>query len=174
METNKYRTSGIIDEAAYREISKFSVSRGRVWFARIFSVFMGLFTILMLIVRDYPYMVLSLAFTVLFAVGPTLIAKLYLRGTLKRVREAYPDGRIQMETWFTEEGVALHNLSDGAQLVLPYSAFRKAAESEHYFYLCTKANQFTLVFKSYLTPSEQGEFLSFLQQKCPDIKVVRS
>ena len=173
METNKYRTSGVLDEAAYREISKFSVGRGRVWFARIFSIVMGLFTILTLIVRDYPYMVLSLVFTVLFALLPMLITRLSIRTAVKRMAEAYPEGYVRIETFFTEEGIELHNLSNGGKGTLAYETIRRVAETERYFYIATKGNQFNLVFKNMLTSEQKRDFLPFLQSKCPDIKVVR-
>ena len=173
METNKYRTSGVIDEATYREISKLAVSRRRVWFARIFSVIMGLFTILMIIVRDYPYMVMFLVFTILFALLPMLITKRSIRTVLKRMAEAYPEGCVRIETFFSEEGIELHNLSNGGKGTLPYGTIQRVAETEHYFYLNTKANQFTLVFKELLTPEQMRSFLPFLREKCPDIKVVR-
>ncbi len=50
---DQYRTSGVLDEDAYRETSWFWISRKRIWFIRIFAVIMGLFAILMMIVRDY-------------------------------------------------------------------------------------------------------------------------
>ena len=65
-----------------------------------------------------------------------------------RVIHVIASGFMQMETWFTEEGIAMHNLTDGAQLVLAYGSIRMVKETERYFYLLTKANQFTLVFKN--------------------------
>ena len=173
MQENKYRTSGVIDESTYREIGKFSLSRRYIWFTRIVAVIMALFMVLMLIARRYLYAALFLAFTVLFALRPRRLIKAYLNTAIKRMNETYPPGSMQMETWFTEQGVALHNLTDGAQLVLAYGAFQRVAETERYFYLVTKSGQFTLVFKDLLTPEQKRDFLPFLQGRCPDIKVVR-
>ena len=173
METNKYRTSGIFDENTYRELSRFSVTRWRVWFFRVCSVLLALLALFMLIVREYHYTVLSSFFAVLFAFTPMMLRKLYVRSAIKLIKETYPDGYIRMETFFNEEGVVLHNLSSGAQGVLAYGVLRQVAETEHYFYVSTKARQFTLVFKDLLTQEQKKSFLPFLREKCPNIKVVR-
>lgn len=173
METNKYRTSGVIDASTYREISKFSVSRGRVWFARICSVLLGLLTVFELIIQDYLYTAIFLIFTILFALLPALIARLSIRTAIKRMRETYSEGCMRIETFFTEEGIALHNLSAGGQGTLSYEAIQQLVETEHYFYLSTKANQFILVFKDLLTPEERRTFPLFLNEKCPQLKVVK-
>lgn len=173
MEANKYRTSGILDENAYREIARFSVGRWRVWLFRVCSVLLGLLALFMLMVKEYHYMALFLVFTVFFSFAPMLMRKLYARSALKLIKETYPDGYVRMETLFNEEGVILRNLSSGGKGVLSYGILRQAAETEHYFYVSTKARQFTLVFKDMLTPEQKRDFLPFLQEKCPDIKVVR-
>ena len=169
---DQYRTSGVLDEDAYRETSWFWISRKRIWFIRIFAVIMGLFAILMMIVRDYLYVVLFLIFTVLFAMGPWLLRKLSLHRTLKRIHEVRAEP-VRIETFFTVEGISLCNLSSEVRAVLPYENIRAAAETEHYFFLNTKANQFTLVFKNCLTPEQQASFLPFLKEKCPKLKIMR-
>ena len=116
---------------------------------------------------------MCLVFTVLFALLPTLITRLSIRTVVKRMAEAYPEGYVRVETYFSEEGIELHNLSNGGKGTLSYGAVQRVAETEHYFYLSTKANQFTLVFKEMLTPEQKQGFLPFLREKCPEIKVVR-
>ena len=173
MEENKYRTSGVIDESTYQEIGKIAMNRKYIWFTRIAAVVMMLLAALMLIAQNKFYMVLCLVLAVFFALCPRRILKKQLKVVIKRMQEAYPSGSMQMETWFTGEGVAVHNLTDGGQIMLPYGTLQRVAETERYFYLVTKATQFTLVFKDLLTPEERKAFLPFVQGKCPDIKVVR-
>ena len=173
MEENRYRTSGVIDETTYREIEKYSLSRGYVWFIRIAAVVMAIFALLMLIVRNFFLFVVFVTFTILFIWQPRRLVKSHMNAAVKRLYEMYPAGSMQVETWFTGEGVAMHNLSNGGQLVLPYETLRRVAETERYFYLVTRANQFILVFKGFLTSEQRRSFLPFLREKCPDIKVVR-
>ena len=172
METNRYRTSGVIDESTYPEINKAAFGRGSFRFIRVATVITGLLTLVSLIALETVSMSVFLVLTMLLIWWPKQAVKSSLDMAIKRLYESYPAGYMQIETWFTDEGMAIHNLSDGGQVLLSYSVLQKVAETERYFYIATKANQFNLVFKSYLTSSEQKEFLSFLQQKCPDIKVV--
>ena len=173
MEENKYRTSGIIDETTYREIEKVSMPRGYIWYTRIAAVVMAIFALFTLVARGYYFFVIFVALTVLFIWRPRRLVKSHLNAAVKRLHEMYPTGSMQVETWFTGEGVATHNLSSGGQLVLPYGTLRRVSETERYFYLVTGANQFILVFKELLTQEQRRNFLPFLREKCPDIKVVR-
>ena len=173
MEENKYRTSGIVDETTYREIEKFSMSRGYIWFTRIAAAVMVCLALLMLIAKEYLYIVVFAVFAALFIGQPRRLVKSHLNTAVKRLHETYPAGFMEVETWFTGEGVALHNQSSGGQLVLPYGTLRRVSETERYFYLVTKSSQFILVFKELLTPEQRQSFMPFLREKCPDIKVVR-
>lgn len=170
---DSYRTSGLLDEAFYREISRFAISQKRFWFVRICSVVLGLLGIFMLIVEEYYYAGLDLVFTVLFALTPMLLRRRYLRGAMKFLREAYPEGFARVESFFTVEGISVHNMTSGAQAVLPYEAIRMAAEARQYFVLKSEANQIALVYKDCLTPEQIDSFLPFIKERCPKLKVKR-
>lgn len=168
---DQYRTSGILDKAAYRELNKFSVAPWRVWFSRIWSVLMGIFAVLMLIVQDYAYFALFFSFTILFALGPWIMRRRHLRSAFKVLDEAYPEGYVRLESFFTVDGVSLHNLSNGAQAMIPYESLKLVRETEHYFCVGTKARQSFTVFKDCLTPEQRESFLPFLKERCPGLKI---
>lgn len=173
METNRYRTSGVIGESTLQEISGLVLWPKRMWARRIFTVITAIFALLMLVTQNYTHFAILAACTFLLVWLPRKMRKSNLDTAVKRLHESYSSGRMQMETWFTEEGVAMHNLTDGAQLVLPYGNLQRVKETERYFYILTKASQFTLVFKDLLTPEQKQSFLPFLKEKCPQIKVVK-
>ena len=90
---DQYRTSGVLDEAAYREISRVSLSPRYVWFIRIYAVVLALLGILMLIARKYHYTALFAVLTVLFALTPGFISRRRLSVTIKPERggaQIYP------------------------------------------------------------------------------------
>ena len=167
---DQYRTSGVLDEGAYREISRVSLSPRYVWFIRIYAVVLALLGILMLIARKYHYTALFAVFTVLFALTPGFISRRRLSVTIKRLNEVEPK-YIRTESFFTVDGVTLQNLTSGAQAHLSYGVIQRAVETPHYFCLLTKANQFVLVFKDCLTPEQLESFLPFLREQCPGLRV---
>ncbi len=169
---DQYRTSGVWDENTYREISRFLLSRKRVLFIRIYTIVVAIFTVLMFFSKNYPYTVLLLLTTLFCAMGPMLLRKLYLHRALKRMREIRAEP-VRGESFFTLEGITLRNPDSGKQAVLPYENIQGAAETEHYFLLNTKANQFALVFKDCLTPEQMESFLPFLKERCPKLKIMR-
>ena len=170
---DSYRTSGRLDEAYYREISRFVISRKRVWFIRGCAIVLGPLGIFMLSVKEYYYAGLDLVFMVLFALTPMLLRRRYLRGSMKFLREAYPEGFARVESFFTVDGISIHNITSGAQAVLPYGVIRMAAETRQYFVLKSEANQIALVYKDCLTPEQIDSFLPFIQERCPKLKVKR-
>ncbi len=169
---DQYRTSGVLDENTYREVSRFFLPRRHVLLIRIYAIVVAIFTVLMFFSKNYPYTVLLLLITLLFAMGPMLLQKLYLHRALKRIREIRAEP-ARMESFFTLEGITLRNPDSGKQAVLPYENIRGVAETEHYFFLNTKANQFTLVFKDCLIPEQMESFLPFLKERCPKLKIMR-
>ena len=173
MEENKYRTSGVIDESTLQEINRLILWPKHMWFRRIATVIIAIWALFMLVTRSHAYFIILAACIFLLVWRPRKIRRSSLDNAVKRLHESYASGFMQMETWFTEEGIAMHNLTDGAQLVLAYGSIRMVKETERYFYLLTKANQFTLVFKNMLTHEERAGFLPFLQEKCQNLKVIR-
>ena len=169
-----YRTTGLLDEAAYREISRFVISPKRIWLVRIYAIVLGVLGILMLLLKQYVFAGLFLVFAPLFALTPMLMRRNYLRGTMKFMRESYPEGFARIESFFTVEGLSLRNISSGAQAVLPYGVIRMAAETKRSFLLKTEANQFALIYKECLTPGQIDSFLPFLEEQCPKLKIKRS
>ena len=173
MGENKYRTSGVVDESTLQEISALVLWPKRMWVRRIATVIIAMWALFMLVTRSHAYFIILAACVFLLVWMPGKIRKSSLDSAVKRMHESYASGVMQMETWFTEEGIAVHNLTDGAQRILPYGSIQLVKETERYFYLLTKASQFTLVFKNMLTPDERDSFLLFLHEKCQDLKVMR-
>ena len=96
-----------------------------------------------------------------------------LQNNIARLRESYPDGSCRYESFFTVDGIHIHNLSSGGETLLRYEHFARAAEAERVFFIISKTQQFFLVFKDCLTPEQQKSFLPFLKEKCPKLKIMR-
>lgn len=170
---DQYRTSGVLDENVYREITRFSLSPRYVWFLRVYMIVLGILGIIMLIAREYHYAALLAFFTVLFAFTPRIVSRRRLRTAIKRMNEVDPKC-IRTESFFTVDGIALQNLTSNAQGHVSYEVLCRAVETEHYFSLFTKANQCVLVFKDCLTPEQLQSFLPDLKQRCPQVKIKKT
>ena len=170
---NQYRTAGVLDENALREISKYFIARWRKWIAWGAAVIFGVSALLALIAQDFVFVLVCALLAAFFVLAPKRFTKQFLKTNVARLQESYPSGARQMESYFDEEGVVILNRDNSGEGRLYYPTLAQAVETEHYFFLSSKANQFFLVFKDHLTPEQRDNFLPFLKEKCPKLKVVR-
>lgn len=78
-----------------------------------------------------------------------------------------------MRTSFGEDGIRIANKTTGSSLVLSYDKLRKMAETDTYLLLVSKARQMAVVYRECLSKDKYEELCSFLESKCPGIKVYR-
>ena len=169
----RYRTSGVVDENALNEVQKYLISGKAKWVMRILAAVYVLFGLSAIIAARDVYAVMCLVLGVLLGILPRLVSRRLVKTNVARLKEAYPGGVRAMESYFDQDGLVVINRSGGENVHILYPAFNRVAETEHYFFLASKAGQFCLVYKNFLTSEERASFIPFLKEKCPKIKVMR-
>lgn len=170
---DQYRTSGTMNEDTLREFSKYLLPSRSKWLALMFILIFGAAAALNFAGGNMVMAVICAAAAVVFMAEIPLLKRKMLRNNIARLRENYPAGACRYESFFTVDGIHLHNLSNGGESLLRYESFARAAETESVFFVISKTQQFFLVFKNCLTPEQQKSFLPFLKEKCPKLKVMR-
>ena len=170
---DQYRTSGTMNGDTLREFSKYFLPPRSKWMALMFILIFGAAAALNFMGGNTVMAVICTAAAVVFIVEVPLLKRKMLWNNIARLRENYPDGSCRYETFFTVDGVHIHNLSNGGESLLRYENFARAAETENVFFVISKMQQFFLVFKDCLTPEQQKSFLPFLKEKCPKLKIIR-
>ena len=169
----QYRTIGVMDKAALQEVQKYLFRSRLDWVRWIAVAVIAGCALLALIVRDWLdggfYLFLA-AFVFLL---PRLIQKRYIKNQLARMRENSLEGVTRYESFFTVDGVVLHNHTIHGEALMRYENLSFAASTPNLFFVMSKSRQFFLVFKDCLTPEQQASFLSFLKEKCPKLKIMR-
>ena len=169
---SQYRTAGVLDEGAVWEISRCFLPHRTIWATRIAAAFFAAVAILELIAKDGFYTVVFALFAAFFMFIPRYYIKRFATRSIALLKEGSPGGVRHLESFFDADGMVILNQDTGGEGRLLYPAFSQAAETEHYFFLLTKAGQYCLVFKDYLTPEQRTGFLPFLRGKCPKLKVI--
>ena len=170
---DQYRTSGVMNEDNLRQFSKYLLPPRSKWLALIFILIFAAAAALNFVGGNTVMTVICTITAVVFIVEIPLLKRKMLRNNIARLRENYPDGSCRYETFFTVDGVHIHNLSNGGESLLRYENFARAAETENVFFVISKMQQFFLVFKDCLTLDQQKSFLPFLKEKCPRLKIMR-
>ena len=169
---DQYRTSGVIDENAMKEIIGIFVPTWYRWLNRVFFVFSFLMFLLYSIVgRDVGYSCLFLFFMAVFASYPTLLRRRHLKLTLTRMKEQAGSLSLPIESFFNVDGLAIHNQQTDISALLRYEDIAFAKKSKHYFAVMTKGQQFSLIFKDCLTDDQRRSFMADLKRRCPHIKI---
>ena len=162
-----------MNEDTLREFSKYLLPPRSKWLARIFVLLFAVIAALNYVGGNMVMAVLAALAVVVFLVEVPLLKRRMLQNNINRLRENYPDGSCRYESFFTVDGIHLHNLSNGGETLLRYEHFARVAETENVFFIISKMQQFFLVFKNCLTPEQRNSFLPFLKEKCPKLKIMR-
>ncbi len=170
---DQYRTSGTMNEDTLREFSKYMIPSRSKWLALLFVLCFGGAAALNFAGGNTVMTVICTLGVVVFLVEIPLLKRRFLRNNIARLRENYPDGSCRYESFFTIDGIQLHNLSNGGETLLRYESFAQAAETEHVYFIISRMRQFFLVFKDCLTPEQRESFLPFLKERCPKLKIRR-
>ena len=83
------------------------------------------------------------------------------------------EGRDSFEciTSFTDDEVKLHNPTNGGTAHIKYGTIKRFAETDEWYVLFTKDNQFIIVDKVRLIQEEKDkDFLRFIVGKCENVK----
>lgn len=170
---DQYRTSGTMNEDTLREFAKYMLPPRSKRLALIFVLCFSGTAVLNFVGGNMVMAVICAVAAAIFIVEVPLIKRRMLRNNIARFRESYPDGACRYESFFTVDGIQIHNLSNGGESLLRYEDFSRAAETEHVFFVISKMQQFFVVFKDCLTPEQRRSFVPFLKEKCPKLKVMR-
>lgn len=170
---DQYQTFGVMDETALKEIGKYLAPRSLEFADWVVSLLFLYSTISSFVQKDLFYTIFYGVGCILSVTWAASFRKLIIKSTLKPIRENSSEGVYRCESFFTEDGLFSHNLSTNEEVLYRFDVLTKAAETKNYFFLKTKAGQFSLVFKDCLTPEQRDSFLPFLKEKCPNLKIMR-
>ena len=161
---DQYRTSGTMNEDTLREFSKYMIPSRSKWLALLFVLCFGGAAALNFAGGNTVMTVICTLGVVVFLVEIPLLKRRFLRNNIARLRENYPDGSCRYESFFTIDGIQLHNLSNGGETLLRYESFAQAAEKAgtiSYELLCALARR---VPRVYLRGGEAVEVVDYLGQ----------
>ena len=171
---DQYRTSGVIDQAAIKETAKLFVptwyirlTRGFCILALLMALFLGVGA------KKVGFACFFLCIAALFASYPAMHRRRYAKITLARLTEQAGKSSIRVESFFNVDGFAVHNLETENAFLLRYDDITFLSETEHYFAVMTRGQQFSLIFKDCLTDEQKRSFQSDLKQRCPKLKIRR-
>ena len=152
---DQYRTSGVMDEAALREVQKYLFRSRLDWVRWIAVAVIAVAALLAFIAQDWFYGIL------------------YIKNQVSRMKETSSEGVTRYESFFTVDSIVLRNLTIHGEASMRYESLSVAASTPNLFFVMSKSRQFLLVFKECLTPEQRESFLPFLKEKCPKLKIMR-
>ena len=168
----QYRTSGVIDEAALKEIIGIFIPRWYHWLTRGFSIFAVLLAVLWgFVLKNVGFAGLCLVFAVLLASYPAFHRRRYFKMSVAQMKEQAGSLSLPTESFFNIDGLAVLNQTTGNSALLRYEDIAFVRESRRYFTVMTKGQRFSLIFKDCLTDEQKKNIIHDLKQHCPKLKV---
>ena len=169
-----YRTSGTIDEAVIKETIGIFIP---TWYRRLTGTLCAVSLLFVLIfafeAKKFLFAAFFLLFAALFASYPALLRRRFFKITTVRMREQAGTLSLPFESFFTVDGLSVHNLKADASAVLRYEDIAFALKSKRCFAVMTRGQQFSVIFKEHLTDEQQKNFLPDLKRRCPNLQIRR-
>ena len=167
----RFATEGRIDGEFYEKNKRFLLSWSR--YAIAAGAIMAIYVVMALLYEDSSFLAWG-ALYALVMIGLYLFQRWrVVRIYSARLREVVPEGYCLMRTSFGEDGVHIANRTTGSKMILGYDRLKKIAETDAYLLLLSKTKQMAVVYRNCLSKDEYEELNSFLESKCPGIKVYR-
>lgn len=170
----RFVTSGTLDEAFFHENAKYMLTSR---FNRKRLILAAAVTALCvgeaLWFRSWTFMWILLAYWATYIPFTLWYRRSAAKTSIKRFKEIYPEGKCEMTTACTLEGVWSENHTSGGSGTIQYEHLQTMAVADHAYILLTKAGQYTVCFTDQLTEQEKSELRAYLCEKAPKMKVIR-
>lgn len=167
-------TSGTLDEAFFRENAKYMLTSK---FNHRRLILAALITVMCIVeglwLRSWAFLWILLAYWATYIPFTLWYRRSAAKTSIKRFKENYPEGKCEMTTACTPEGVWTENHTSGGSGTIKYEHLHTLAVADHAYILLTKAGQYTVCFTDELTEQEQADLRAHLCEKAPKMKVVR-
>lgn len=167
-------TSGTLDEAFFHENAKYMLT-GR--FNRKRLILAAAVTALCvgeaLWFRNWAFMWILLAYWASYIPFTLWYRKSAAKTSIKRFQETYSQGKCELTTACTPEGVWTENHTSGGSGTIGYEHLHTMAVADHAYILLTKAGQYTVCFTDALSQQEKADLRAYLCEKAPKMKVIR-
>lgn len=171
---SRFVTTGTLDEAFFKENARYMLTGQFNRRRMILAIAVTALCLAEYIWLKSPVFLWILAFYWLTYIPFTLWYRRNVAKTsIKRFQESYPDGKCQLTTACTPEGVWGENHTSGGSSTVKYEHLQTMAVADHAYILMTKAGQYTVCFTDELTEQEKGEMRAYLCEKAPQMKVIR-
>ena len=144
------------------EISKKIFSSGYKLLVHIIACIFLVLSILSLISNngDVYYTIYFVALSIIIELILFFTQRHYININYNRLVEVVNNEGVYKYTYtFSDNGIKVENRSTGANCLIEYSSFTKCKESDHYFILVTKANQFVALSKNNIKIDDIRKFL---------------
>ncbi len=170
----RFVTSGTLDEEFFKENAKYLLSSQFQRKRLILAVAVNVLCIAEGLWLRSPVFLWILIFYWATYIPFTLwYRRSAAKTSIKRFKESYPDGKCEMTTACTQEGVWTENHTSGGSGTIKYEHLQTMAVADHVFILLTKAGQYTVCFTDELTEQEKSDLRAYLCEKAPQMKVIR-
>jgi len=162
----KFVTNGILSRDTYAALTDLSMRKSVLTkvLAIVYLVLIvcGIWSV---VHRIWGYLALCGGGILIFSIVLILNRNRSINISIRRAREVYGTGELEILTGFTEDVAYLEHKQVDTCFGIAYSDLSCMYETPRYIFLITKGMQFLTVFKDCLTDAERAALIDFLGEK---------
>ena len=171
-----FKTKTVINENTFRELKKYLIPRKQ----KIVLLVADLLAVVLMIIaamifQSYVFVVLLAVSILIYPLEYILLANRYVKMNIKRLQESIHAKECEYTTSFNDTGFKLINHSTNAVVTIVYEDIARFVETQTYYAVFTKADQFGVVNKYALKGvDERDELKNYLKHRCKGIRWERT
>ena len=168
---DSFQTQSVINESTFRALRKYLMPRKqKLFFFACIALFAVLLVISIITKYNSVIVVLALGIIVLTTEYFILLNRL-VKISVNRLQETAHSKESLHETSLTDTGFKMINHSTNGAAIIDYNDIVRFVETEKFYALFTKANQFGIINRQTIDEANKKEALvTFLKERCKKIR----
>ena len=120
---------------------------------------------------NWEHVIMIAAIGIIYVIAMVFITSVTRKKRNQAFLEQYPDGKLIYENGFADDGIHVHNVSNGANGVTSYAVLKKLVAAGDVWVLVSKANVCTPICAAQLSETDRTSVLTLLKSNNPKIKI---
>ena len=139
--------------------------------ASFYSICLILCIVCDYLLGNWEHVMMLTAIGIVYVLGMLFLTSVTKKKRKQAFLEQFPDGKLIYENGFADDGVHVHNVSNGAHSVMAYAVLKKVVAAGDIWVLVSKSNVCTPIHAAKLSESDRESLLNLLKQNNPKLKI---
>lgn len=139
--------------------------------ATFYSVCLLLSAVCDYMIGTWEHVIMLVGIGIVYVTAMAFLSSLIHKKRQQAFLEQYPDGKLSYRNGFADDGIHVHNVSNGAHCVMAYAVLKKVVAAGDIWVLVSRSRVCTPINAAQLSETDRQSLLALLKQNNPKIRM---